>query len=86
MCGEVVDVDALVGAAGGEHDFLTLAWDQGGGGREGNTLDGGGVGGEEEGVGEGDFGRGGGSGVSDGGLRAVEDAVVGASDNLDCYG
>jgi hypothetical protein len=49
--GEVVEVDARVGAAGGE-DAL-LVGPRRGGGAEGEGADGGGVGVEEEGVGEG---------------------------------
>lgn len=78
VCGEVVEVDAVVGAAACEEHFLRLASFGGGGRRDGETSEGGGVRVEEEGVGEVDGGVGG-QGCED----AVEDAVVGAGDYLD---
>lgn len=75
----MVQVDAGVGGAGGEEEFLRLPRREGGGRGEGEGAEGGGGGGEEEGVGEGCGGVGGGEGGGD----AVEDAVVGAGDDLD---
>lgn len=89
MCREVVDVDALVGAAGGEHHFLGLAGNGDRGRGEGEAADGRGMGVEEEGIGEGGSRRGrgvgglGGSGYYCCGY-AVEYAIVGAGYDLDC--
>lgn len=79
--GQVVDVDALVSAAGGEHDLLRLARHGGARRGEGEASDGRGVGVEEERVGEVYLGGG-----LDGGCGAVEDAVVGPRYYLYRYG
>lgn len=78
MCGEVVEVYALIGAAACEDDLLGLFRDWRGDGREGETANCGGVGIEEEGICELDF-------VIGRYCRcdAVEDSVVGPRDNLD---
>jgi len=79
--GEVVEVYSFVCAAGCEDYFLSLLGEGRGRGTECESSDGRGVRGEEEGVGELDFLFGGYTGSN-----AVEDAVVGASYDLEGYG
>lgn len=79
MRGDVVEVDTGICGARCEEEFLWLSWDDVGWWGEGEGFDRGGVGCEEEGVGELD----GGEVLREGAGYAVENAVVGAGDDLD---
>lgn len=75
----MIEVDAGIGGARGEEEFLWLSWDDVRWWGESESLDCGGVGCEEEGVGELD----GGEVLWESAGYAVKNAVVGAGDNLD---
>ena len=81
MCGEVVEVDSLVGAAGCEDYFLGLFGDWSGWLGDGEAADSRLMGVKKEGICELGFAIG----------RycccdAMEDSIVGSRDNLDCGG
>lgn len=81
MCGEVIEVDSFVGAAGCEDNFLSLVWDGRRRRGERQTSDCRGMGIEEEGICELHF-----AGRWNGDCDAVENSIVGPRYNLNCDG